>query len=311
MMLDSVYQQAKKGVRAILGLFLITVLFMIFAPTFRQWATFTGILEQSTVLAIMAAGSTVVLISGGLDLSVGSLLALVTCVVGNLLMMGVPVWLAVSAALAVGLIVGFINGLTVVATKVPPFIVTLGTMMITKGIALMIAEDKDMSSFPDSFTVLGAGYIVPVSITAAVVLVTMFMLSKTKLGFNCFAIGGNEEVARLSGVPVKKYKMIYYSIGGLLAALAAVVQTARFDFATPNRGEGWELQAVAATVIGGTSLFGGVGGVGRTIIGVLIIKSLEAGLIHCGVGSYWQKVAIGCVIIVAVWIDILQRKQKD
>jgi len=303
-------QQLRKGLQAALALVLITVLFLILAPTYRQWETFSGILEQSTVLAIMAVGTTVVLISGGLDLSVGSILALSTCVAGGLLASGAPVWSAVAAGVGVGLLVGLINGLTVAMTNVPPFIVTLGMMMAARGVALMAGEGRDMSGFPPAFAAIGSGWVVPVAIAAAVAALVAAVLSTTRFGFHVYAVGGNAEVARLSGVPVRRSRVICYGLGGLLAGLAAVVQTAKFDFATPNRGEGWELQAIAAAVIGGTSLFGGIGGVGRTIIGVLIIKSLETGLIHCGVGSYWQKVAIGCVIVVAVWIDRLQRRQK-
>ena len=147
-------------------------------------------------------------------------------------------------------------------------------------------------------------------ITSLAVIVMGFILRRTRLGFNTYALGGNEEVARLSGIPIKLNKIVIYSIGGFMAALASVVQTARLDFATPNRGEGMELQAIAAVVIGGTSMFGGVGGISRTIIGVLIIKSFEAGLIHLHVGAFWQRVAIGVVIILAVWVDRLQRQDR-
>jgi ribose/xylose/arabinose/galactoside ABC-type transport system permease subunit len=306
----SMIQQARKSLQAVFGLILILALFAILAPSFRQPEAIITILEQSVVLGIMAMGATVVLISGGLDLSVGSILGLCACVTGNLLMAHWPVWISVAAGLLAGLCIGLVNGLTVVWTRVPPFIVTLGMMMIARGLALMLGEGKNMSAFPESFTMIGAGYKMPVSILALVLVATTFILTKTKLGFHAFAIGGNEEVARLSGVPVKRCKVIYYCLGGLLAALAAVVLTARLDYAAQNFGEGLELQAIAAAVIGGTSLFGGAGGVARTVVGTLIIKSLNAGLIHCGVGSYWQKVAIGCVIILAVWVDILQRRQR-
>jgi ribose/xylose/arabinose/galactoside ABC-type transport system permease subunit len=304
-------QQLRKGVQALAGLIIITFIFVILAPTYRQWATFSTILEQSTVLAIMAFGSTVVLISGGLDLSIGSVLALVTCVVGSILTYsGAPVWFAVLCGLAVGTTVGFINGIIVVGTGIPSLIATLGMMMIARGVALLVGAGKDMSRFPDSFKWMGSGFIGPVIIMCAALAVVGFILVTTKLGFDAFAIGGNKEVARLSGVPVKRNQIIYYSIGGLMAGLASIVQTARLNFATPNRGEGWELQAIAAVVIGGTSMFGGMGGVGRTIIGVLIVKSLQTGLIHLRVGSFWQRIAIGSVIILAVWIDRLQRRQK-
>lgn len=300
----------RKQLGPLIGLIAITIIFLIFAPTYRQWPAFRDILEQSTVLLIMACGTTIVLISGGLDLSVGSVLALACVVAGSLLLAGMPVWLAVVAALFAGTLCGFINGIVIITTGIPTLVATLGMMMIAKGVALMIGAGKDMSRFPESFQWLGSGFVGPVLITVLAVLVTDFILRRTRLGFNTYAIGGNEEVARLAGIPVKFDKVIFYSIGGFMAALASVVQTARLDFATPNRGEGMELQAIAAVVIGGTSMFGGVGGVGRTVIGVLIVKSLEAGLIHLHVSSFWQRIAIGVVIILAVWIDRLQRREK-
>lgn len=298
-----------KTLQPLIGLVLITAVFMLLAPTYRQWPAIRDILEQSTVMLIMATGTTIVLLSGNLDLSVGPLLALVTVVTGSILLAGLPVWLAVLAGLAVGTLAGFVNGYIVVKTGVPTLIVTLGTLMAFRGLANMIGTGKDMSRFPDSFKVLGGGFIGPAIITGIAVLVVWFFLSRTRRGFNAYAIGGNAEVARLSGVNVSRNTVIYYMIGGFMAALAAVVQTSRLDFATPNRGQAMELWVIAATVIGGTSMFGGVGGVGGTIIGVLIIKSLQAGLIHLHVPSFWQQVSIGAVIVIAVWIDILQRKR--
>jgi ribose/xylose/arabinose/galactoside ABC-type transport system permease subunit len=291
-------------------LIIITIVFMVFAPTYRQWPAIRDILEQSTVMLIMATGTTIILLSGNLDLSVGSILALVAVVVGSLLIAGVPVWLAVIIALGVGTLCGFINGILVVKTGVPTLIVTLGTLMAFRGFANMTGMGKDMSRFPDSFKILGSGFWGPFIITAISVVVVWFILSKTKLGFNAYAIGGNAEVARLSGIAVNFNKVVFYSIGGFMAALASIVQTSRLDFATPNRGQAMELWVIAATVIGGTSMFGGIGGVGGTIIGVLIIKSLQSGLIHLHVQSFWQQVAIGAVIVVAVWIDVLQRREK-
>ena len=303
--------KVRKGAQSVIGLLVIFAVFAILAPSFRQWSTIRTILEQSTVLAIMAAGSTIVLISGGLDLSIGSVLALTTCIVGTLLVGGVPVPLAVLAAIGTGAFVGMINGLVIIGTKIPSLVATLGMMMIARGVALMVGAGRDMSRFPESFQWLGSGFFGPVLIMAIVFAVMGFMLSRTKLGFDAYAIGGQSEVARLAGISVQRNRVIYYSIGGLLAGLASVVETARLNFATPNRGEGMELQAIAAVVIGGTSMFGGVGGVGRTIIGVLIIKTLEAGLSHLRVGSFWQRVAIGVVIILAVWLDRVQRTKSE
>jgi ribose/xylose/arabinose/galactoside ABC-type transport system permease subunit len=307
---SSLVNQLQNLLRPLLGLIIITAFFMILAPTYRQWPAIRDILEQSTVMLIMATGTTVILLSGNLDLSVGSILALVAVVVGSVILLDLPVWLAMLAGLGVGVICGLINGLLVVKTGVPTLIVTLGTLMAFRGIANMLGAGKDMSRFPDSFSVLGAGFVGPIVITALSVLVIWFLLNKTKLGFDAYAIGGNSEVARLSGIPVNFNRVIYYAIGGFMAALASIVQTARLDFAHSNRGQAMELWVIAATVIGGTSMFGGIGGVGGTIIGVLIIKSLQAGLIHLHVPSFWQQVLTGAVIIVAVWIDILQRKRR-
>lgn len=303
-------RKIREIVGPLVGLIVITAVFAIFSPTYRQPAAIRDILEQSTVLLIMATGTTVMLIAGQLDLSVGALLALVAVVTGSLLYQGLPVWLAVLAGLAAGTLGGVINGLVVVSTGVPTLVATLGMMMAARGVANMVGMGKDMSRFPASFKWLGAGFVGPVIIASLAVLVIWFILSKTRLGFNAYSIGGNEEVARLSGIPVKLNKVILYSISGFMAALAAIVQTARLDFATPNRGQGMELWVIAATVIGGTSMFGGVGDVWRTIIGVLIIKSLQTGLIHLHVQSFWQQVAIGVVIVVAVWIDALQRRRR-
>lgn len=302
--------QLRKQLQPLVGLIIIFAAFFILAPTFRQGVAIRDVLEQSAVLLILATGTTIVLISGGLDLSVGSTLALVAVVAGSLLLGGLPVWVAVVAGLLAGTFVGFLNGFIIVKTEVPPFVVTLGMLMIVKGFALLIGVGKDMSRFPEAFQALGSKFVGPVLITVLSVIVMWFILNRTRLGFNAYAIGGNAEVARLSGISVKFNQVIYYSIGGLMAAVASIVQTARLDFATPNRGEGIELQAIAAVVIGGTSLFGGVGGVGRTVIGVLIIKTLEAGLIHLHVGSFWQRIAIGIVIILAVWLDRLQRRER-
>ena len=308
-MKEQILAQTRKGLQAGLGLLLITIIFMILAPSYRQFDNFAGIFAQSAVLAIMALGTTIVLISGGLDLSVGSILALSAVVAGRVLSGGDPVWMAILAGVGAGALIGLINGFTVVATKVPPFIATMGMMMIARGLAEMLGRGRDMSYFPESFKMLGSGWVVPSLIAGLALVVTMFMLGKTKLGFHSFAIGGNEEVARLSGVPILRNKLIYYSIGGFLAGLAGVVEAARLNYVEPNYGIGWELQAIAGAVIGGTSLFGGMGGVGRTIIGVLIIRSLYAGLVQIGVDSYWQQVAIGAVIIIAGWIDTVNRKR--
>jgi len=296
------------GVPQLMALFAILIVFSVFAPSFRQIATYSNIIVHSAILGVVACGTTIVLISGGLDLSVGSIMAISTVLVGTVLINELPIVLAILAGVLVGALCGLVNGTIIVTTGVPAFIVTMGMMGIAKGASLIIGAAKDMSIFPKSFTVIGTGLRWPGIILAICVLIIFFILWRTRLGFNAYAIGGNSTVARLSGVKVKRNQVIYYVIGGFLAGLAGVMYTAKFDLATPNTGDGWELQAIAAVVIGGTSLFGGKGGVFRTVVGVLIIKSLETGLIHIGLGSFWQRITIGIVIILAVMTDSLQRK---
>ena len=300
----------RAGVPQLMALLAILIVFSILAPSFRQIATYSNIIVHSAILGVVACGTTIVLISGGLDLSVGSIMAVSTVLVGSVLMTQLPILLAILVGVGVGALCGLVNGTIIVTTGAPAFIVTMGMMGIAKGVSLIIGAGKDMSIFPKTFTMIGTGLKWPGIILALCVLFIAFILGRTRLGFNAFAIGGNNTVSRLSGVKVKRNQVIYYVIGGFLAGLAGVMYTAKFDLATPNTGDGWELQAIAAVVIGGTSLFGGKGGVFRTVVGVLIIKSLETGLIHIGLGSFWQRITIGIVIILAVMTDSLQRKNE-
>lgn len=298
----------RAGVPQLMALIAILIVFSVWTPSFRQIATYSNIIVHSAILGVVACGTTIVLISGGLDLSVGSIMAVSTVLVGTALISHLPIVVAVIVGMAVGALCGLLNGAIIVTTGVPAFIVTMGMMGIAKGASLIIGADKDMSIFPKSFTAMGTGLLWPGIIFLLCVILIAFILGRTRLGFNAYAIGGNGTVSRLSGVKVRRNQIIYYVIGGFMAGLAGVMYTAKFDLATPNTGDGWELQAIAAVVIGGTSMFGGKGGVLRTVVGVLIIKSLETGLIHIGLGSFWQRITIGIVIILAVMTDSLQRK---
>ena len=301
-------RQLKEIGRPLVGLVAIIGVIALLAPSFRQWAAIQDVLENSTVLFIMSTGMTIALIGNCLDLSVGSIYALASVVVGQMLIAGVPVPIAILGGLAAGALCGLFNGAIVVRMGVPTMIATLGTQIAFRGIANMIGTGKDMSHFPASFDWLGQGLAGPMIVSVIAFLTIWFILSKTKLGFQSYAQGGNEEVARLAGIPVRRNILIIYMICGIMAALASIVYTARVDFAYVNRGQGMELWAIAAVVIGGTSMFGGVGGVGKTVIGVLIIGTIQAGLIHLHVEAFWQQVILGLVIIVAVWLDFLQRR---
>jgi ribose/xylose/arabinose/galactoside ABC-type transport system permease subunit len=301
-------RQLKEIGRPLVGLIAIAAVIGFLAPSFRQVTAAQDILESSAVLFIMSTGMTIALIGNCLDLSVGSIYALASVVVGQMLIAGLPVPVAILGGLGAGAICGLINGTIVVRMGVPTLIATLGTQIAFRGLANMIGTGKDMSRFPASFGWLGQGLAGPMVVSIIAFLTIWFILAKTRLGFQTYAQGGNEEVARLAGIPVKRNILIIYVICGVMAALASIVYTARVDFAYVNRGQGVELWAIAGVVIGGTSMFGGVGGVGKTVIGVLIITTLQAGLIHLHIDAFWQQVALGVVIIVAVWLDFLQRR---
>lgn len=297
--------------QVIAALLVIYAFFFLLSPPFRSLDTLFSIFGQASILAILACGTTVVLISGGLDLSVGSIFAVVGVAVGIFLAeYQWPVWIAVLLGLGIGAALGALNGAIQVATGVPAFIVTLGGLTAYKGLAEILASGRDLSRFPDAFQVLGSGYLVPMCIMFGVALLTGLFLTKTRLGSRAFAIGGNQEVARLAGVPIARSRIQYYMLGGLLAGVAAIVEVSKLNFAMPSRGQSYELFAIAAVVIGGTSLFGGRGGVGKTILGMLIMQTITVGLSYMGVGTSYQRIAIGAIIIMAVYWDVWRRATR-
>ncbi|MEI6750893.1 MAG: ABC transporter permease, partial [Bacteroidota bacterium] len=216
---------AKPGVPQLMALIAILVVFSIMAPSFRQIATYSNIIVHSAILGVVACGTTIVLISGGLDLSVGSIMAVSTVLVGTVLMSQLPIILAILAGVGVGALCGLLNGAIIVSTGVPAFIVTMGMMGIAKGVSLIIGAGKDMSIFPKSFTMMGTGLQWPGIILIACVLLIFFILRRTRLGFNAYAIWGNSSVSRLSGVKVRRNQVIYRIIGGFLAGVAGVMYT--------------------------------------------------------------------------------------
>ncbi|MEP2706542.1 MAG: ABC transporter permease [Roseibium sp.] len=297
--------------QVIAALLLIYLVFFVLSPPFRSFDTLLSIFGQASILAVLACGTTIVLISGGLDLSVGSIFAVVGVTVGIFLAeYELPIWLAVCGGLAFGAALGALNGAIQVITKVPAFIVTLGGLTAYKGLAEILASGRDLSRFPDTFQAIGSGYAMPMGIMFATALLTGLFLTKTRLGSRAFAIGGNAEVARLAGVPIAKSRIYYYMLGGFLAALAAIMEVSKLNFAMPARGQSYELFAIAAVVIGGTSLFGGRGGVGKTLIGMLMMQTITVGLSYMGVGTSYQRIAIGVIIIMAVYWDVWRRAAR-
>jgi ribose transport system permease protein len=282
-------------------------------PHFLTISNLLNIAEQATIIAIIAVGMTFVIITGGIDLSVGSVLAFSGVVMASALQYEVPLPLALLIGLAVGLFCGLVNGILITVGRLPPFIATLGMMSVARGAALMFTEGRPISGFSEDFRTLATGEVLriptPVLIMIAVYVMAHFILRRTKLGRYTYAIGGNEEAALLSGINVRLYKSMVYGLAGMLAGLAAILLTARLNSAQPIAGMNYELDAIAATVIGGTSLLGGEGTVVGTLIGALIMAVLRNGLNLLGVSSFIQQVVIGSVIILAVLIDMSLKKR--
>ena len=296
------------------GLFGLCVLLWALTPHFLTVSNLLNVLEQTSINAVIAAGMTFVIISGGIDLSVGSLVAVAGVVLAATLHAGVAIPIALAASLAVGFGFGLLNGLAITWGRLPPFIATLGMMSIARGCALLFTEGRPVSGFDLSFRSIAtarlAGIPAPVFVTIAVYLVAHFVLSETRFGRYVYSMGGNEEATRLSGVNVRLHKMLVYGVSGLASAVAAVLLTARLNSAQPIAGIMYELDAIAATVIGGTSLMGGEGGLGGTIIGALIMGVLRNGLNLLGVSSFVQQIVIGMVIVFAVLIDTVLKARK-
>jgi ribose transport system permease protein len=297
------------------GLFGLCVLLWALTPHFLTVSNLLNVLEQTAINAVIAAGMTFVIISGGIDLSVGSLVAVAGVVLASALHQGSPISVAFAASLAVGFGFGVLNGLAITWGRLPPFIATLGMMSIARGCALLFTEGRPVSGFDPAFRSIAtarlAGIPSPVFVTLAVYLLAHFVLAETRFGRYVYSMGGNEEATRLSGVNVRLHKTVVYGVSGLASAVAAVLLTARLNSAQPIAGIMYELDAIAATVIGGTSLMGGEGGLGGTIIGALIMGVLRNGLNLLGVSSFVQQIVIGLVIVVAVLIDTVLKSRKE
>ncbi|OQR65013.1 transporter [Streptomyces maremycinicus] len=267
---------------------------------------------QAAVTAILAFGVTFVIVSAGIDLSVGSVAALsATVLAWSATQHGVPVVLAVVLAVATGIAAGLVNGFLIAYGKLPPFIATLAMLSVARGLSLVISEGSPIA-FPDSVSHLGdtlGGWLpVPVLVMIVMGLIAAFVLGRTYIGRSMYAIGGNEEAARLSGLRVRKQKLAIYALSGVFAAAAGIVLASRLSSAQPQAADGYELDAIAAVVIGGASLAGGTGKASGTLIGALILAVLRNGLNLLSVSAFWQQVVIGVVIALAVLLDTVRRK---
>jgi ribose transport system permease protein len=298
---------------SLLGLALMCLALSLASEHFLTVDNLLNVFRQSAVNALLGLGQLAVIITAGIDLSVGSILGFCCVLVALMLKAGTPAWIAIPAALAAGTALGTINGLLLTRLRLPhPFIPTLGMMNVARGLALVISGGFAISELPVPFRFWGAGTIVyiPVPILVVVLFCGLFhlFLTRTTPGRDIFAIGGNKQAALLSGVPVDRRLDMVYGMSGFMSAVAAIVLAGRMNSGFPLAGMGAELDSIAAVIIGGASFFGGVGGVGGTLVGALIIGVLRNGLNLLDVSAYWQTVVIGAVIVMAVWVDVLRQR---
>lgn len=297
--------------KSLIGLLLLVIIVSILSPTFLTLPNLLNVFRQTSINAVIAAGMTFVILTGGIDLSVGSILAFSGAIAASMLASGSSVITATIVAVVIGALSGFANGIIISKGKLQPFIATLATMTILRGLTLVFTDGKPIaigtSNHAISFGKIGGGQIAGIP-TPAIIMILVFgicfyILTQTKMGRYVYALGGNEEATKLSGLNTDKIKTYVYTISGILAAIGGVIVTARLYSAQPNAGSGYELDAIAAVVLGGTSLSGGQGTIIGTIIGALIIGVLNNALNILDVSSYYQMIAKGIVILIAVLLD--------
>ena len=298
--------------KSLIGLVLLCIVITIVTPNFLSVSNITNVFTQVSVNAIIAIGMTFVILTGGIDLSVGSTLAISGAVGASIVKSTGNVFLAIIVAAVIGIAVGLINGLLVSKGKLQAFIVTLATMTIFRGATLVFTDGTPISKLPEAFVKIGNGKLgfmpIPVIITIIIAIIAVYALSQTRFGRYLYALGGNEDASRLSGINTDKIKTLVYVVSGFASAIAGVIITSRIGSASPNAGTGFELDAIAAVVIGGTSLVGGEGTITGTLIGDLIIGVLNNGLNLMNVSPFYQSIVKGLVILIAVLLDKKSRK---
>ncbi|GAA0797386.1 ribose ABC transporter permease RbsC [Faecalicatena orotica] len=294
---------------ALIALILLVVGISCVSPEFRTWNNFLSLLRQSSINGLIAFGMTCVILTDAIDLSVGSVLALSTALCAGMIVSGVPVGLAMLLALVIGILLGCVSGVLVTKGRLQPFIATLITMTVYRGLTMIFTNGKPISNLGDSFTlkVVGKGnfYHIPIPVILLLLIFIGFyiLLQKTTFGRAIYATGSNAKCAKLAGINIHRTKIIAYAISGFMAALSGLILLSRLGSAQPTLGDGYELDAIAAVALGGTSMSGGRGKIYGTLIGVLIIAVLNNGLNILGVSSYYQDVIKGLVILVAVLSD--------
>jgi len=288
----------------ILAFVMLCLALTALSEQFLTLANARNILRQASINGIISVGMTMVILTAGIDLSVGSVLALTGVVVADLVQKGWATPAALTAVLALGGLAGVVNGLIITKTRVPPFIATLGMMTVARGLALIYTGGGPITGLPEDFRFMGTGFVgpvpVPILIAGLVFLFGYILLKHTRAGEYIYAIGDNQVAARVSGVPIHRYITLVYAVSGFLTALASVILVGRLNSGQPSAGYGFEFDAIAAVVVGGTSLAGGEGGLGGTLLGVLFIEVLKNGLNILNVSSDFQQVVKGVVIALAL-----------
>jgi len=301
---------------SVLGiLLLICVVFALGSSDFLTASNLLNVALQTSIIAIIAIGMSFVIFTAGIDLSVGSMMALAGAIAaGMAVRQGMDTYVSITIGLGIGLLLGAVNGLMIVKGGIPPFVATLSMLAIARGLTLVYTEGRPIAGLDERFIYLGTGQVLgiplPVIIMAVIAVIAHIITRYTPFGLHVYSTGGNEETTRLAGVSPDRIKLAVYMISGFLAALGGILLTARLWSAQPNAAVGWELDAIAAPVLGGTSLFGGVGSIGGTVIGAFIIGVLSNGLNLMGVPSYYQQVIKGLVFILAVTVDLINKRRR-
>jgi ribose transport system permease protein len=298
---------------AILGS--ISLILSIISDNFLSAYNILNILRQVSLTVITAGAVTMIMISGGLDLSVGGVLALAGVVAARLAVYGIPLSMAFLSGISIGVFAGALNGLLIISTGIPPVIATLGTMYVSRGLAYILSNGSAVvNGLPDHFGIIGELHIgflpVLVIIMATILMLCHFVLSKTVLGRHIYAIGGNVNAAYLAGIPVRRVKLLLYVLGGTMAGLSGVLLASRLSCGDPNVGIGFEFDVIVAIVLGGTSLAGGEGRLSGTFIGALILAVLANGMNLLGIGAFYQYIVQGFILVLAVTLDFALRKKN-
>lgn len=298
----------------ILGLAVLVVLFAYQSQYFLSSSNLIAITDQITVIGILSIAMTFVILSAGIDLGVGSIVAMSGVLITYFMSTGYGLYTSILLGIIICTAMGALAGIVITKFTLQPFIVTLGTMGIARGVAMVVSDASPITEVADGFDKLGTGRlgVVPYPVIVFVVLIIFasILLKKTRFGEYTYAVGGNEEAARLAGISVNLHKTLIYTLSGFLAGFTGYIMASKFNSGVPTIGQGYELDAIAAVVIGGTALSGGIGGIGGTILGVIIMGVLNNGLNLMGVSAYWQYIIKGLLIIVAVIIDSYTRKRR-